>query len=229
MRCVESRRARWSVGLCFADQQILEELRQGFSDDSQCKRGTLLCAPHGSALECYDIVREKLQKNTDEGWVSSGYDLPCWPLRTYPVGVVDESERAGRPKFRLTSDLSWPLPYTMPDGNGGFVDSVNDAMRRETWPDNRLIKVREFALCRRSLRSLRSLRSQGQQSFANKSLTGKSSAVTNGAAGRHGQAASSSSGTQQLLLADEPAFQRRQSVQAWNAAMCTAWQRSRTL
>ena len=85
---------------------------------------------------------------------------------TYPVGVVDESERAGRPKFRLTSDLSWPLPYTMPDGNGGFVDSVNDAMRRETWPDNRLIKVREFALCRRSLRSLRSLRSQGQQSFA---------------------------------------------------------------
>ena len=62
MRCVESRRARWSVGLCFADQQILEELRQGFSDDSQCKRGTLLCAPHGSAPERYDIVREKLQK-----------------------------------------------------------------------------------------------------------------------------------------------------------------------
>ena len=150
----------------FADQQILDELRQGFSDDSQCKRGTLLCAPHGSALECYDIVREKLQKNTDEGWVSSGYDLPCWPLRTYPVGVVDESERAGRPKFRLASDLSWPRPYTMPDGNGGFVDSVNDAMRREAWPDNRLIKVREVALCRRSLRSLRSLRSQGQQSFA---------------------------------------------------------------
>ena len=113
----------------FADQQILDELRQGFSDDSQCKRGTLLCAPHGSALERYDIVREKLQKNTDEGWVSSGYDLPCWPLRTYPVGVVDESERAGRPKFRLASDLSWPRPYTMPDGNGGFVDSVNDAMR----------------------------------------------------------------------------------------------------
>ena len=40
----------------FADQQILDELRQGFSDDSQCKRGTLLCAPHGSALERCDIA-----------------------------------------------------------------------------------------------------------------------------------------------------------------------------
>ena len=133
------------VNAGFADCAILSEVSQGLSDDSECAFGTLLCAPHGSALARYDIVSGKLETSAVAGWASVEIDLPCWPLRTYPVGLVDESERAGRPKFRMTSDLSWPHPRAMPDGEGGYVDAVNAAMRRSAWPANRLMRVGEIA------------------------------------------------------------------------------------
>ena len=49
------------------------------------------------------------------------------------------------PKHRLTNDLSWPKPDSMPDGKGGFVVSVNGAMLRDDWPYNRLMRVHEVA------------------------------------------------------------------------------------
>jgi hypothetical protein len=48
-------------------------------------------------------------------------------------------------KHRLTNDLSWPKPCSMPDGKGGFVESVNGAMLRDDWPYNRLMRVHEVA------------------------------------------------------------------------------------
>ena len=86
----------------FADKDILSEVIHGIEDDSQCAEGTLLCAPHGSALEHFATADAKLTASLQAGWASESADLPCWPWRTYPVGIVDESERAGRPKFRLT-------------------------------------------------------------------------------------------------------------------------------
>ena len=129
----------------FADQAIICEMLHGVGDDAECERGTLLCAPHTSALERFEVTSEKLQVNLDKGWASGPHDLPCWPLRTYPYGVVDESERAGRPKFRLTSDLSWPHDGMMDDGSGGFVQAVNASMRRSLWPENKLLRVSEVA------------------------------------------------------------------------------------
>ena len=105
----------------------------------------MLCAPHGSALEHFAIAAEKLTASVTLGHASLHATLPCWPIRCYPVGLVDESERAGRPKFRLTSDLSWPHAGALPDGSGGFVDSVNAAMRRYEWPTNRLPRASELA------------------------------------------------------------------------------------
>ena len=132
-------------GKVFADGAIISEMLFGIADDSDCARGTLLCAPHQSALTHYGVLEAKLHANVLNEWATGGHELPCWPLRTYPCGVVDESERAGKPKFRLTSDLSWPPPHSMPDGNGGFVDAVNAAMRRSTWPTNKLIRVSQIA------------------------------------------------------------------------------------
>ena len=62
-----------------------------------------------------------------------------------PYSVVDESVRAGKPKFRLTTDLSWPPLQSMRAEGGGWVDSVNGAMDRSGWPPNRLLRVGEFA------------------------------------------------------------------------------------
>ena len=45
------------------------------------------------------------------------------------VTVVDESVRAGKPKWGLTTDLSWPHAGAMIEG-GIEVDAVNQAMDR---------------------------------------------------------------------------------------------------
>ena len=129
----------------FLDQAIISEMRDGIADDSVCQRGTLLCAPHASALLHFTEASAKVRKSVDAGWATGGWELPCWPLRASPYGIVDESERAGVPKHRLTNDLSWPKPDSMPDGKGGFVESVNGAMLRDDWPYNRLMRVHEVA------------------------------------------------------------------------------------
>lgn len=84
--------------------------------------------------------------DVDEGWASGGHaELPCYPLRSCPFSVVDESVRAGRPKFRLTIDLSWPHPGMLLAASGDAVDSVNDGIDRSAWPANRLVRVSEYA------------------------------------------------------------------------------------
>ena len=86
-----------------------------------------------------------------EGWAAEHADVPFWPLRCDPYSVVDESERAGKPKFRLTNDHSWPPPCSVSlDGSlsnaqGQFVSSLNASMVRDDWPEARLLRVREVA------------------------------------------------------------------------------------
>ena len=60
------------------------------------------------------------------------------------VGIVDESVRAGKPKWRLTTDLSWPHVGAMIEG-GIEVDAVNQAMDRSDWPANRMMRVTELS------------------------------------------------------------------------------------
>jgi hypothetical protein len=122
----------------FDDEAIVSELLQGIRDDATCERGTLLCAPHTGALRFYEQAREKLLKSERLGWATGGWELPCWPLRASPYSIVDESERAGVPKFRLTNDLSWPHAGMVEDGEGGYVSSINGSMARDRWPHNTL-------------------------------------------------------------------------------------------
>ena len=129
----------------FADLAILDEMERGVADDSACRRGTLLCAPHAGALRELTVAVGKAEGDVHSGWADGGHRwLPCWPLRTCPYSVVDESVRAGRAKWRLTIDLSWPHDGAMADG-GGAVDSVNAGMDRSAWPPNRLVRVMEYA------------------------------------------------------------------------------------
>ena len=125
-----------SVG--FADKAIVSEIRQGITDDAMCARGSLLCAPHAGALKLYAQAREKLTKNEQQGWACGGFELPCWPIRASPYSVVDESTRAGEPKYRLTNDLSWPHAGMILDDDGTPVESINGSMARERWPRNSL-------------------------------------------------------------------------------------------
>ena len=135
----------WVDDACgFDDAAIVDEVSRGVSDDSSCRRGTLLCAPHAGALRMYEVAVAKLQQGVEAGYTTTPSWLPCWPLRTCPYSVVDESVRAGKPKFRLTTDLSWPHSGTMEAG-GRPVDAVNAAMDRSRWPANRLVRVREVA------------------------------------------------------------------------------------
>ena len=128
----------------FADREIVSEAVAGFVDDSECQRGTLLCAPHTSALAHVALADDKLRKNLDAGWAVAG-DLPAWPIRACPYGLVDESERAGKVKWRLTNDLSWPPPATLRGDDGEYIKSLNEAMARDEWPANSLPTVASIA------------------------------------------------------------------------------------
>ena len=128
----------------FDDQSIVSEMMHGVSDDSRCRRGTLLCAPHVGALRDLTVALERTGANVANGWGTGGHALPCWPLRTCPFSVVDESIRAGKPKFRLTTDLSWPHAGSMWAG-GCAVDSVNGGMDRSEWPATHMVRIGEYA------------------------------------------------------------------------------------
>ena len=88
----------------FADNAIVSEMMHGVADDVSAPRGSFLCAPHAGALRFYSEAHSRLQVNVQEGWAAEHADAPFWPLRCDPYSVVDESERAGKPKFRLTND-----------------------------------------------------------------------------------------------------------------------------
>jgi hypothetical protein len=130
----------------FPDRGIVQEMLAGIADDVPVDepRGTLLCAPHQSALRFWSVATERVQRNVDQGW-SFEASLPCWPLRACPFGVVDESERAGKPKWRLTNDLSWPPPGALPAGGGEFIISHNAAMDRGEWPAARMVSARDLS------------------------------------------------------------------------------------
>ena len=128
----------------FADEGIVSEMLTGIEDDAACERGSLLCAPHASALAQWAVAKERTSRNVKKGWAFEA-ELPCWPIRACPYGLADESERAGVVKWRLTNDLSWPPPSTLEDGRGGYVSSLNDSMERHRWPQCRLMRVAQFA------------------------------------------------------------------------------------
>ena len=89
-------------------------------------------------------------------WASGRHtSLPCWPIRSCPMSVVDKSVRAGKPKWRLTTDLSWPHVGAGHDGGREVeVDAVNQAMDRSAWPANRMMRVTELAEAAAILQSL---------------------------------------------------------------------------
>eukprot|EP00966_Prymnesium_polylepis_P334716 7390085-Prymnesium_polylepis.1 len=51
----------------FADAGIVAEVVRGVADDSRCRRGTLLCAPHAGALERFEVAASKLQAGVEAG------------------------------------------------------------------------------------------------------------------------------------------------------------------
>ena len=102
------------------------------------------CAPHAGAFKHWRVAMAKLDANEAEGWSpGAAGPLPFWPLRSAPYSVVDETARRGKPKHRLTTDLSWPHLGAL-DDECGPVDSVNGAMARDVWPRNPLVRVAEF-------------------------------------------------------------------------------------
>ena len=124
----------WSV-----DEIIVDELEWGIRDDTRLPRVVLLCAPHLGALQWAAQSAAKLNKSVEEGWATRHRFLPAYPLRVCPFSVVDESIRAGKPKFRQTDDLSWPHP-----GMPG-APSSNDSMDRSRWRPVRHMSVMQLA------------------------------------------------------------------------------------
>ena len=119
------------AGESLTDQAFLSEVRRGVQDDADEKleRGMLLCMPHGGAMQFVAQAEEKFEKEIANCWMKRFAFLPGMPIRVGPYTVVDESERAGKPKFRLVNDLSWPHP-----GMVAGCTSENDASDRSRWP-----------------------------------------------------------------------------------------------
>jgi hypothetical protein len=74
------------------DEAIVSEMLSGIKDDSKCRRGTLLCAPHVGGLKSYQQMLKKTKASVEAGWASGGHtSLPCWPIRSCPMSVVEGS------------------------------------------------------------------------------------------------------------------------------------------
>ena len=131
----------------YSDKAILAEMLNGICDDVVGPRGSFLCAPHQGGLRFAAEAASRLQTGVTEGWAAEYAQVPYWPIRCDPYSVTDESERAGKPKFRLTNDHSWPPPGTVPLGYSAdglrFLPSLNAAMEREDWPVARMLRVKE--------------------------------------------------------------------------------------
>jgi hypothetical protein len=133
------------LGIDYPDQAIIDECLRGFSDDSLVEFGTLLCAPHSGALAFFEQAEAKITKSVLQGWAEDHERLPMWPIRCCPYSVVDESARAGKPKFRLTNDLSWPKPGVALEPHLLPCPSLNDAMDRAGWPPPVLLRLAQVA------------------------------------------------------------------------------------
>ena len=133
------------LGIDYPDQAIIDECLRGFSDDSQVEFGTLLCAPHSGALAFFDQAEARITKSVLHGWAEDHERLPMWPIRCSPYSVVDESARAGKPKFRLTNDLSWPKPGVLLEPHQLPCPSLNDAMDRSVWAPPVLLRLNQVA------------------------------------------------------------------------------------
>ena len=133
------------LGIDYPDQAIIDECLRGFCDDSQVEFGTLLCAPHSGALAFFEQAEAKITKSVLQGWAEDHERLPMWPIRCSPYSVVDESARAGKPKFRLTNDLSWPKPGVVLEPHLLPCPSLNDAMDRAGWPPPVLLRLAQVA------------------------------------------------------------------------------------
>jgi hypothetical protein len=126
-------------------------MQHGVSDDVQAPRGSFLCAPHLGGMRFHEEAAQRLRTGVQEGWAAEYDSLPYWPLRCDPYSTVDESARAGKPKFRLTNDHSWPPPGMVSadgslfDGEGHYVPSLNEAMDRGAWPQAKLLKIQQVA------------------------------------------------------------------------------------
>jgi len=146
---VERLHAEWTTGgrtSGFPDEAVIGEVLNGISDDVPALEGSFLCAPHTGALQFFEQAEKRVQAGITAGWSSAHGELPFWPLRVDPYGLVDESARAGKPKYRLTNDHSWPPPATMPIPESiDYLKSLNDAMDRSQWPEAKLIRVHEIA------------------------------------------------------------------------------------
>jgi hypothetical protein len=158
---VEKLHAEWSSGglACgFHDEEIIFEVLDGITDDVPSMSGSFLCGPHTGALQHIEIATAKVNAVVEGGWGSAHADLPFWPMRSDPYGIADESARAGKPKFRLTNDHSWPpAPLVRPaeplagasQGERGvtpaLLRSLNESMDRSGWPEARLPRVHEVA------------------------------------------------------------------------------------
>ena len=146
---VEKLHAEWSSGGLasgFHDEEIIFEVLDGITDDVPSLSGSFLCGPHTGALQHIEIATAKVNAVVEGGWGSAYADLPFWPMRSDPYGIADESARAGKPKFRLTNDHSWPPPASMPVPESiDYLKSLNDAMDRSQWPEARLPRVHEVA------------------------------------------------------------------------------------
>ena len=121
----------------FADQAIVAEMLDGIRDDVECERGSFLCAPHAGAIDQLAVASGKLDAQVELGFSESYAELPFWPIRCDPYSIVDESVRAGMPKYRLTNDHSWP--------KGKAAPSLNGSMDRSRWPAATLPRVRQMA------------------------------------------------------------------------------------
>ena len=51
----------------FVDEAIVSEMLNGVSDDSKCRRGTLLCAPHVGGLKDYEQLLAKTKASVEKG------------------------------------------------------------------------------------------------------------------------------------------------------------------
>lgn len=136
----------WGAKLRWPDEDMLQQICvEGCASRSSCARASVVFAHHTGLREHYGPAREAVHNDTQNGWVTSGWDHPpTVPVRLVPKNVVAQSKwkvaedgsLQQKQKWRVTTDDSM-------EAQG--VTSRNDGIDRATISNLELPTITQLA------------------------------------------------------------------------------------
>jgi len=124
-----------AADLAIEDQELLQQLRYGFTNDSSSPRSTRIYPALKGAFTFRDEVQESLDHDIAQGWISKPYPVPpFWPFIAPAKNGIQQYKGHGKMSVRVTTDCS---ELQTPD-------SVNAGIDLDSEPPHEMVRIHDF-------------------------------------------------------------------------------------